>query len=57
MNRVENWLCFWADMVVALFGIITITLYQPNWDFELRAFFVKRNLKKRIERQSHDKQN
>lgn len=52
MIRFQNWLCAWADMIVGLISIITLTYYRPWWDFDLRCYFTKLNLTNKMKRKN-----
>ncbi len=51
MRRLEHWIAAWADMICGLIAVLTFSFYRPWWDFRIRGYFTKRDLKKRIAKQ------
>jgi len=48
MNRLEQWLSAWVDIICGIVGVLSFTLYRPGWDLYIRAYFTKKRLRKKI---------
>ena len=48
MKWYERWICYWADMLAGLVGVLTLTFYRPRWDYNAICYFSIRTMKRRI---------
>lgn len=46
--RFEAWLANWVDVVCSIISIITFTIWMPSWYLDIRGYFSKKRLNKRL---------
>lgn len=55
ISRFEIWIANWIDMICGLISVITFTCYRPGWDFKFRAYIVRRERKKYVEKENRER--
>jgi len=54
-TRVESWLAAWADLACSILSILTLAYYRPWWDFELRIYFLRKQVDRQKRRKINEK--
>lgn len=56
IHRWHIWVGAWLDIFSSIVRILTFTAYLPSWDFKYLAWYMKRELKKRLDQQKKEKE-
>lgn len=51
-----NWILGWTDVACGLVSLVTLGLYRPWWDIEMRIFLDRIYVQKRIEQREKEKE-
>jgi len=46
--RFEVWISNWIDILCSLIAVVTFTLWMPSWYMDIRCYFSKNRLNKKI---------
>ena len=45
---IDHWISSWMDIICGLLSVVTLTMFRPSWDMNVRVFFAKTQMKMRM---------